>query len=58
MPKATSAAPPTTQVVPPVAPSTSDTSITISATEFRAMPDIPGPSEPIAPAEKTPEPMS
>ncbi|RVW64766.1 hypothetical protein CK203_065857 [Vitis vinifera] len=74
MPEATYTAPPTTLVVPPDAPSTSEASITISATEFRAMdyhtailhqiqqhlgllpppqPDIPGPSEPITPAEET-----
>ncbi|RVW75843.1 hypothetical protein CK203_055121 [Vitis vinifera] len=65
MPEATYTAPPTTLVVPPDAPSTSEASITISAIEFRAMiqqhlgllpppqPDIPGPSEPITPAEET-----
>ena len=37
MPEATYTAPPTTLVVPPDAPSTSEASITISATEFRAM---------------------
>ena len=37
MPEATYTAPPTTHVVPPDAPSTSDASITISTTEFRAM---------------------
>ncbi|XP_034700966.1 gibberellin-regulated protein 14-like [Vitis riparia] len=37
MPKATYSAPPTTLVVPPDAPTTSEASITISATEFRAM---------------------
>ncbi|KAL6310745.1 hypothetical protein AAG906_019083 [Vitis piasezkii] len=65
MPEATSTIPPTTPPVPPVASSTSEASITISATEFRVMiqqhlgllpppqPDIPGPSEPIAPSEET-----
>ncbi|KAL6315875.1 hypothetical protein AAG906_012211 [Vitis piasezkii] len=63
--EATYTAPSTTPTVPPDAPSTSEASITISATEFRAMiqqhlgllpppqPDIPGPSKPIAPAEET-----
>ncbi|RVW66388.1 Retrovirus-related Pol polyprotein from transposon 17.6 [Vitis vinifera] len=63
MPEVTYTAPLTTHVVPPAAPSTSEAFITISATEFRVMqhlgllpppqPDIPGPSEPIAPAEGT-----
>ena len=37
MPEATYTAPPTTHVVPPDAPSTSEASITISAIEFRAI---------------------
>ena len=37
MPEATYTAPPTTPVVPPDAPSTSEASIIISTTEFRAM---------------------
>ncbi|KAL6318405.1 hypothetical protein AAG906_041167 [Vitis piasezkii] len=74
MPEATSTDPLTTPPVPLAAPSTSEASITISATEFCAMdqhtailhqiqqhlgllpppqPDIPRPSEPIAPAEET-----
>ncbi|WKA13117.1 hypothetical protein VitviT2T_030449 [Vitis vinifera] len=36
-PKATSAAPPTTSTVPLVAPNTSESSITISASEFCAL---------------------
>ncbi|RVW67292.1 hypothetical protein CK203_065063 [Vitis vinifera] len=55
----------TTSAVPSVAPSTSETSFTISATEFHAMiqqhlgllppsqTDIPRPSEPKAPVEET-----
>ncbi|RVW22595.1 hypothetical protein CK203_109503 [Vitis vinifera] len=65
MPEATYTAPPTTPTIPPNAPSTSEASIPISATEFRAMiqqhlgllpppqPDIPRPSKPIAPIEET-----
>ena len=36
-PEAISTAPPTTPIVPPVAPTTSEPSITISASEFRAL---------------------
>ncbi|RVW18562.1 hypothetical protein CK203_101324 [Vitis vinifera] len=63
MPEATSIVPPTTPLVPLVALSTSEASITISAAEFRVMqhlgllpppqPDIPEPSEPIASTEET-----
>ncbi|RVW72355.1 Gag-Pol polyprotein [Vitis vinifera] len=65
MPEGTYTASPTTLVVPPDAPSTSEAFITISATEFRTMiqqhlgllpppqPDIPGPSEPITPVKET-----
>ncbi|RVW36228.1 Retrovirus-related Pol polyprotein from transposon 17.6 [Vitis vinifera] len=64
MPEATYTTPPTTPADPPAAPSTSEASITISTTEFRAMiqqhlgllpppqPDIPVPSE-TTPAEET-----
>ncbi|RVW12687.1 hypothetical protein CK203_113890 [Vitis vinifera] len=61
MPDATSADPPATPLVPPAAPPISEASITIFATEFRAMhlgllpppqTDISRPSEPIAPAEE------
>ncbi|RVW68678.1 hypothetical protein CK203_063397 [Vitis vinifera] len=61
MPEATSIDLPATPPVPPAAPPTSEASITIFATEFRAMhlgllpplqTDILGPSESIAPAEK------
>nr|CAN77129.1 hypothetical protein VITISV_022656 [Vitis vinifera] len=51
--EATSTAPPTTPVVPLVAPATSEPFITISAIEFCAMPNLPGPSEPIPLAEET-----
>ena len=37
MPEATYTAPPSTLVIPPDAPSTSEASITMSTTEFRAM---------------------
>ncbi|RVW21414.1 hypothetical protein CK203_110722 [Vitis vinifera] len=37
MPEDTSTAPPTTPAIPPVAPSTSEASITISAIEFHVM---------------------
>ncbi|RVW80050.1 hypothetical protein CK203_055800 [Vitis vinifera] len=53
MPKATYIAPPTIPTIPPYAPSTSEASITISAIYFLVMPDIPRPSEPIAPTEET-----
>ncbi|KAL6325888.1 hypothetical protein AAG906_038377 [Vitis piasezkii] len=62
MPEATYTTHPTTCVVPPIAPFTSEASITISAIEFCAMhlgllpppqPNIPRPSEPIAPTEVT-----
>nr|CAN69596.1 hypothetical protein VITISV_026164 [Vitis vinifera] len=72
--EATSTNPPTTPLVPPAEPSTSEASITISTIEFHTMDqhtailckiqqhlgllpppqtDIPGPSEPIAPAKET-----
>ncbi|RVW34489.1 hypothetical protein CK203_110301 [Vitis vinifera] len=53
MPQATSTDPPATPPVPPAAPPTSEDFITIFGTEFRAMIDIIGPSEPIAPAKET-----
>ncbi|KAL6312055.1 hypothetical protein AAG906_027258 [Vitis piasezkii] len=58
MPEATYTTSPTTSVVPPDAPSTSEASISISAIEFCAMTSPPpqrhfGPSEPIASAEET-----
>nr|CAN79259.1 hypothetical protein VITISV_007591 [Vitis vinifera] len=53
MPESTSTDPPATPLVPPVAPSTSEASITIFATEFRVMTNILGLLEPIAPAEET-----
>nr|CAN70989.1 hypothetical protein VITISV_007324 [Vitis vinifera] len=52
-PKAISAAPPTTPSVPPVAPTTFEPSITISASEFCALPNPPASSTPIAPVEDT-----
>ncbi|RVW20757.1 hypothetical protein CK203_113248 [Vitis vinifera] len=53
MPEATSTALPTTLSIPPAAPSTLEASFTISATEFCAMTDIPGPSKIIALVEET-----
>ncbi|KAL6315031.1 hypothetical protein AAG906_030870 [Vitis piasezkii] len=55
VPEATSIDPSATPHVPLAASPTSEASITISATEYRAMTNIPGPSEPIAPAEETTE---
>ncbi|RVW36249.1 hypothetical protein CK203_107280 [Vitis vinifera] len=53
VPEATSTDPSTTPHVPLAASLTSEASITISATEYRAMTNIPGLSEPIALAEET-----
>ncbi|RVW26100.1 hypothetical protein CK203_114947 [Vitis vinifera] len=64
MPEATYTALPTTPTIPPTAPSTSEASITIFSIEFRVMiqqylrllpplePDIPRPSNPIAPTKE------
>ncbi|KAL6337923.1 hypothetical protein AAG906_005388 [Vitis piasezkii] len=52
-PEATSTAPPMTSTIPPVAPTTFEPSITISASEFRVLPDLPTSLAPIAPVEDT-----
>ncbi|RVW70521.1 hypothetical protein CK203_059259 [Vitis vinifera] len=53
MPQATSTDPPATPHFLLAAPPTLEDFITVSGLEFRAMTDIPGPSEPRAPAEET-----
>ncbi|KAL6321823.1 hypothetical protein AAG906_035521 [Vitis piasezkii] len=51
--EAVSTAPPMTLTVSSVAPTTSEPSIIVFASEFRSLPDLPTSSEPLAPVEDT-----